>query len=154
MGKNSGEGSYNFLANFKAEVINEFISKNNIENVIEFGSGDGNQLSLSNYPNYIGFDVSESVVNKCIKKFKEDTKKFLLLDKYAGEKADLTLSLDVIYHLIEDNIFEEYMDRLFNASKKFVIIYSSNDNDLENIAAHVKHRKFTDYIEKICHNGN
>ena len=43
---NSGAGSYGRLAEFKADVINNFIAENKITSVIEFGCGDGNQLSL------------------------------------------------------------------------------------------------------------
>lgn len=41
----------------------------------------------------------------CRKIFKEDkTKSFYLLADYDNQIADLALSLDVIFHLIEDNI--------------------------------------------------
>jgi hypothetical protein len=50
---NSGAGSYGKLAEFKADILNKFISKNNIQSVIEFGCGDGNQLLLANYQCYI-----------------------------------------------------------------------------------------------------
>ena len=53
----SGSGSYGRLAEFKAEVINSFISENGIRSVLEFGSGDGNQLSLFKIEDYTGFDV-------------------------------------------------------------------------------------------------
>ena len=43
-GGNSGDGSYGHLAEYKAEIINDFIEENQIHNIIEFGSGDGNQL--------------------------------------------------------------------------------------------------------------
>jgi GT2 family glycosyltransferase len=152
-GGHSGAGSYNFFAEFKAEVINKFVLKNNIDTVIEFGHGDGNQLKLSNYPKYLGFDVSSTIVELCKNKFKLDkTKKFKNLDEYNNEKADLTLSLDVIYHLIEDDVFNDYMYRLFNASLKYVIIYSSNDEQLIDKANHVKHRKFSDWIENNMKN--
>ena len=62
---NSGAGSYGKLAEFKAEVINEFINENNINNVIEFGCGDGNQLNLFNIKNYLGFDVSDTIIKLC-----------------------------------------------------------------------------------------
>jgi hypothetical protein len=79
--------------------------------------------------------------------FKNDSKKsFYLLSDYSGKKADLVLSLDVIYHLIEDKIYEEYMQRLFSASNEYVIIYSSDMDDDNISAAHVKRRKFTKYI--------
>jgi hypothetical protein len=40
----SGAGSYGIYAEYKAEIINEFMSKNGINNVLELGCGDGNQL--------------------------------------------------------------------------------------------------------------
>ena len=47
-------------------------------------------------------------------------------------------------------MFEQYMTRLFTSSKKYVCIYSSNYN--EQTAMHVKHRKFTDWIEQNLSN--
>ena len=42
------------------------------------------------------------------------------------------------------------MENLFSAAEKFVIIYASNKN--ENHCPHVKHRKFTDWIEQNQNN--
>ena len=77
LGCDSGAGSYNRLALFKAEIINEFVKKNNIISVVEWGWGDGNQLNLAQYPQYTGIDVSLKAVEMCKKIFCEDyTKKF------------------------------------------------------------------------------
>ena len=152
-GGNSGAGSYNRLAQYKAAVINDFVQQNQIRTVMEHGCGDGNQLSLASYPEYAGFDVSSTAVLKCQSRFKQDmSKTFRTSDTYAGEVAELGLSLDVIYHLIEDHVFEAYMERLFDSSSKFVIIYSSNtaEYNFSYSASHVKHRKFSDWIEKTC----
>ncbi len=144
----SGSGSYGRLAQFKAKVLNEFVLNNDIETVIEFGSGDGNQLMLAAYPSYIGVDVSLTAINFCTVKFKEDrSKKFIHTNNYAGESAQLALSLDVIYHLIEDEIFHQYMNILFDAANKYVIIYSSNYREFDFTVPHVKHRCFTDWVE-------
>ncbi len=142
---NSGAGSYGRLADFKAEIINNFVQKHDIKNVIEFGCGDGNQLKKFKFEKYTGFDVSKTVLDKCKKEFSGKPFVFKNMEDYNGETADLTLSLDVIYHLIEDDVFCQYMETLFNSSKKYVIIYSSNKD--ENCCRHVKHRKFTDWIE-------
>lgn len=154
LGGNSGSGSYNKLAEYKAAVINEFVKSRNIESVIEWGCGDGNQLGLANYKKYIGYDVSSKAIEICQQKFQNDsTKQFICCgDKqFQNDKvADLTLSLDVIFHLVEDEVFEQYMTRLFTSSKKYVCIYSSNYN--EQTAMHVKHRKFTDWIEQNLSN--
>ena len=45
-GGNSGSGSYNLLAQYKANFINEFLISHRIQSAIEFGCGDGNQLSF------------------------------------------------------------------------------------------------------------
>lgn len=147
-GKNSGAGSYGRLAEFKANFINHFIIIHNIEEVVEFGCGDGNQLSLFKCKYYVGYDISETIILKCKERFLYDlTKHFYLFDDYNNEQYDLSLSLDVIFHLVEDVVFEDYMQKLFNSSKKFVIIYSSNGGIRGNLAAHLKDRKFTDWIE-------
>ena len=149
IGGNSGCGSYSILAEFKAEVINAFVREHGVQSVVELGCGDGNQLRLADYPRYLGFDVSETAVAKCRRLFRGDrTKAFALMDDYAGERAELALSLDVVFHLIEDAVFEGYMRTLFDAADRYVIVYSSNTND--NIAypsPHYRNREFTGWIE-------
>lgn len=144
---NSGKGSYDALAEFKAAIINKFVASHGVHYIIELGSGDGNQLRLADYPRYLGFDVSETAVHKCRELFKDDdSKSFRLMHEYSGEKTELGLSLDVIYHLVEDKAFETYMRTLFEASDRFVIIYSSNFDG--NQERHLRHRKFTRWIER------
>lgn len=147
-GGNSGVGSYGKFAEFKATFINDFIVQNEVKSVIEFGCGDGNQLQLAQYPKYLGFDISESAIALGKELFKYDIgKEFRTMSQYRGEQADLALSLDVIYHLVENEVFEEYMSFLFGSSKRYVIIYSSNFEDEQgNYDAHVKHRFFTEWI--------
>ena len=149
-GGNSGAGSYSNLAAYKAGFINKFVLANSIQTVIEFGSGDGNQLKLANYNSYLGFDVSEEALFICRNKFFEDKSKvFKNVSDYVSQQADLSMSLDVIYHLVEDSVFESYMKKLFNASKKWVIIYSSNYDGSG--SAHVRHRQFIDWIATNGH---
>jgi hypothetical protein len=146
-GANSGAGSYDAHAEFKAEVLNAFVARHEIKSVIELGCGDGNQLRLAEYPSYKGFDVSSTAVAKCAALFKSDKQKsFHLMSEYSGEVADLALSLDVVYHLVEEAVFDEYMQLLFNASNRHVIVYSSNFKD-DSGSAHVKHREFTKWVE-------
>lgn len=148
-GGNSGLGSYYRQAQFKVKILNEFVVNNSIETIIEFGCGDGNQLGLAQYPQYTGYDISPEVIELCKKRFLNDpTKTFYLLEEYDGQTADLGLSLDVIFHLIEDDAFENHLLQLFNSSNKYVIIYSSNTNDnSRNHSLHVRHRKFAEWID-------
>ena len=80
----SGAGSYGRLAKFKADVINSFVRENKIGSVIEFGCGDGHQLSLAFYPQYVGLDVSPTAIKMCKEKFAQDkTKSFFLYDPFS-----------------------------------------------------------------------
>jgi cyclopropane fatty-acyl-phospholipid synthase-like methyltransferase len=145
---NSGAGSYNHFASFKAEFLNSFVRQHAVTTVVEFGCGDGNQLKLAQYPNYVGYDVINSSIKKCKELFAADkTKAFYISSDSSYTEADLTLSLDVIYHLVEDKVYQVYMKQLFNCSKRWVIIYSSNtDENNKTQPVHVRHRKFTDWI--------
>jgi SAM-dependent methyltransferase len=148
LGRNSGDGSYGRLAEFKAETINRFVAERGIGTVIEFGSGDGAQLQLAKYPSYVGIDVSPRAVETCRAKFADDPSKqfFHTSTREANAlRADLAMSLDVIYHLVEDEVYDAYMARLVASALQFICIYSSN---VEKAAPepHIRHRRFTDWI--------
>jgi len=153
---NSGSGSYHHLAESKAEFLNEFVLRNKINTVLEFGCGDGNQLTLAKYPKYIGLDVSPTAVKMCYNLFITDqTKSFYLYNSLAFYdraglfNADLTISLDVLFHLVEPEIFKNYIHHLFVSSTKYVIIYASDYNQKEEpIYRHENRRNFTSYVNK------
>jgi hypothetical protein len=149
-GGTSGSGSYGRLAQFKAEVLNEFVLVQGIHTVIEFGCGDGAQLELARYPEYVGVDVATVPIQRCSARFAQDcTKRFYLSGSIPSDLGgfDLALSLDVVFHLVEDPVFDSYMRLLFERAKSHVIIYSSNyDGRAE--SPHVRHRQFTSWIAK------
>jgi hypothetical protein len=155
-GGNSGAGSYGPLGEGKANFLNSFVRDNNVKSVIEFGCGDGNQLSLADYPSYIGLDISPTALAVCLSIFKDDTSKSFFpyhtkcfADRHGALSAELALSLDVIYHLVEDEVFESYMGHLFAAANRHVIIYSTNIA-FSSSAPHVRHRKFTAWVDAHC----
>jgi hypothetical protein len=151
-GRNSGAGSYGRLAQFKAQFLNQFVKQSAVQSVIEFGFGDGHQLEISQYPEYCGLDVSPTAAGICRDRFKHDTSKsFFVYDSATFTDnarifhADLGLSLDVIYHLVEDAVFHNYMSHLFAAADRYVIVYSSNKDELP-ASPHVRHREFTQWV--------
>lgn len=147
-GGNSGPGSYNHLARFKAEIVNGFVREQKIDSVIEFGCGDGSQLMLASYPRYLGLDVSPDAIRLCKSVFADDrSKRFQLLEHYRSETAQLTLSLDVIYHLVEEEMFVSHMRQLFDSAERFVIIYSSS-TDMPADGSHVRHRRFSRWVDE------
>lgn len=148
-GGNSGMGSYNNLALFKAEIINNFIEKNKIKSIIDYGVGDGNQLKLINTKNkvYTGIDISPIIIKKCKDIFKEDKSKSFITHIDSNLKGELVISCDVLYHLIEENTYYEYLKNLFSMSEKYVIIYAKNED--VNHVQHVKFRKFSNDIDNL-----
>lgn len=143
-GGNSGAGSYGRLARFKAAFINAFIATNGVSDVIDLGCGDGNLLSMLTVDAYTGVDVSETVLRRLADRFPEHRfVPFAAIDAVAP--ADCALSVDVIFHLIEDDIFARYMHALFSHARRFVLIYASNV-DLPWPAPHVRHRRFSDHV--------
>jgi hypothetical protein len=155
-GRTSGSGSYGTLAEEKGRFMNGLVRQRAVRSVIEFGCGDGNQLSLAEYPSYIGLDVSRTAVGLCQSRFAADTTKSFFLydgacftDRSGIFTADLALSLDVVYHLIEDPVLETYLKHLFAAGQRLVVIYSTNAA-IGGTAPHVRHRHFTPWVEAHC----
>lgn len=150
---NSGNGSYGKNAAYKAGFLNQFVKDHKVSKVIEFGCGDGNQLQQFQFPKYFGLDVSPTAIQLCRSTFQNDhTKQFTLSGlpqveaRVLNFNADLSLSLDVIFHLVEDAVFEKYMRDLFGATSKFVIIYSWDVE--EGKKGHVRQRNFSKWVIK------
>jgi SAM-dependent methyltransferase len=151
-GGTSGAGSYGKFARFKAGVINALFDELGIDTAIEFGCGDGNQLRLLTVREYVGVDVSAEAIAICRREFAGvPGRRFLLAAEAQREgdalRCEAALSLDVIYHLVEDAAFDSYMRRLFAAATRCVVVYSSNREGDAGDGAHVRHRRFTDWIE-------
>ncbi|MGB8649469.1 MAG: class I SAM-dependent methyltransferase [Mycobacteriales bacterium] len=152
-GEHSGKGSLGDLARYKSSVLNAFVAEHDISSVLEFGCGDGNQLALACYPSYVGLEVAGSAVDACARRYADDPgKSFLWFDparfvNHGALTADLTLSLDVVYHLVEDDVFARHLAQLFEAARRYVVIYAT-DFDRPKNGAHVRHRRFTPEVAR------
>ena len=154
-GGNSGSGSYGALAEFKALSLNNFIEKNNVRSIVEYGSGDGNQLGMINIEKYLGLDVSPDAIKKTSEMYASDTsKQFRLYDPdifqaTANEQAEISISMDVVLHLTEDARYEKYMENLFKSGTRFVGIFNTaTDKQLEKMAPHNRFRDHRNWLEK------
>lgn len=152
-GGDSGPGSFGKLAEYKAAFLNNFVAAHAIASVIEFGCGDGNQLALYDFPEYVGLDVSPVAISMCRRRFRSDgTKRFERYKNRLGFcrdnnlSAELTISIDVIFHLTDDDTYSTYLAELFSASRRHTIIYASNCN-VPRPAPHVRHRRFAEDVE-------
>lgn len=152
-GGDSGAGSKNHLSMFKAKTIRDIIRRFFLKSIAELGCGDGMQVKemipffQTERVKYDGFDISQPLIWSLREKFKnqETIVNFFSMSQLS-EKYEATISMDVIYHLVEDKVFEDYMAKLFDHSSKVVIIYSSNHEDNEGSAAWVRHRRFDTWV--------
>lgn len=149
LGGTSGDGSYGQNADYKAKVVNGFVEQHHVRSAIEFGCGDGNQLELFHIPYYTGVDVSASAIIRCRKMFSGDSSKsFFLLEEATAERAELALSLDVVFHLVEDNVYQNYLSRLVEAATRYVLIYSTDVDMPATGVRHVRHREVSKDIQE------
>jgi SAM-dependent methyltransferase len=137
-GGNSGPGSYGESASYKAHVINQFIRERGIRSIVEFGCGDGNQLASIEVEQYIGLDVSKNAVQRCVERHGDTPKRtFIWYDQNYFHNpqeivgADCAMSLDVVFHLIEDDVFARYIRTLFSCGRRFVITYGLDQDDVQ-----------------------
>jgi SAM-dependent methyltransferase len=152
-GGDSGPGSYGEFASYKADLINRVVRERGIRSIIELGCGDGNQLTYLEVDQYIGLDVSKVAIQRCLARHGGNAKRsFIWYDQdYFHDplrivSADCAISLDVIYHLIEDDVFARYVRNLFNCARRFVIIYGLDREQMRPRHVAVRFRKYSDYI--------
>ena len=152
-GCNSGAGSYNELYIFKRDIINDIINKNSIKSIIDFGCGDGNQIKEINIENYIGIDIAKASIDICKMKYNGSSKKFYTYGEIdtMNLQSELTISLDVLYHILEEELYNTYLKNLFSSSSKYVLIYSSNYDGIHD-RQHIHTRQFTNNIENMFPN--
>ncbi|MER7433906.1 class I SAM-dependent methyltransferase [Pseudonocardia alni] len=153
-GGSSGAGSYGPQAEWKARVVNGWVAEREVTSVVDLGCGDGNQLALAEYPRYLGLDLSAAAVRLCIRRFADDpTKSFLSYDPGSSAdpagwlRADMSLSMEVLFHLVDDGMFEDYLARLFDSADRYVVVCSSDRADLTQ-GPHERHRPFTPWVER------
>jgi SAM-dependent methyltransferase len=141
--RGSGPGSERKQADHKAGYLNLLIEREHVLSVIDWGCGDGRVISRVRARIYLGLDVSESALRLCQATCGERSRwSWALFDGFTAPPlppADLSLSLDVIFHLVDDAMYRRHLELVFGAAD-LVCIQSSNRD--ENGYPHVRHREF------------
>jgi hypothetical protein len=147
-GRTSGAGSEGVAAVRKARYVSALIERESVRSVVDWGVGDGTVLEHIKLDGvgYVGVDVSPTILDRLRTRF-AGVGDFLLPDDTAGCRAELALSLDVIFHLVDDREYELYMRQLFDSSSRLVLIYST-DHDGGRTARHVLWRHWTPYVRR------
>jgi SAM-dependent methyltransferase len=155
-GGHSGTGSAGVLAGYKAGFVNRFVRDHTVNSVVELGCGDGRQLLLAQYPAYTGLDIAPAAIERCKSMFAGDpAKRFEGYDplQYNPDawKAELALSMEVVFHLTEDDLYEQYLRHLFASATRYVVIFSSDEPDLApGRFPHFRSRRFSPDIPRLA----
>ena len=143
-GRSSGHGSEGQTAIAKASYVNRVVEREDIVSIIDWGVGDGTVLShITDEVDYTGVDISPTILTRLRRRF-GFRGEFLLADIAALRhlSADMALSMDVMFHLVNDEDYERYLARLFGSATRFVLVYSTNFDDKGRSARHVRHRNW------------
>lgn len=140
-GGTSGAGSEGRAARAKARHVARIIYRYRVRSIIDWGAGDGTVLRHIRPPApYLGLDVSAEALDRLRVVFPRG--QFLHVDEYAGQRADLALSLDVIYHLPGEEEYETYLRHLFGSADRLVLLHAA-DYDGGESTYHVRWRNWT-----------
>ena len=140
---------------YKAGLINRVIRERGIRSIIQLGCGDGNQLKYLEVDQYIGLDISKVAIERCVANHGSNMKRSFIwydpehfCDPLHILSADCAMSLDVLFHLIEDEVFARYIHNLFSCGGRYVIIYGLDQQMTKSVHVSVRYRKYTEYIAK------
>jgi hypothetical protein len=142
-GRIPGTGSYGGLVCFRAEVMNAFVTERGIESVVGCGCGDDAQLSLANYPRYLGRDISPTVIERRRKRLQSRREKaFALAGTTDHGVHDLAASSDIILYLVKHETFHQDLETLFGSSRRSAFSYSRS-SEMPEPEPHIGHRAFS-----------
>lgn len=137
-GGTSGRGSTGPLLEWKADRINQAVRDLGATSVLDIGCGDGQLASRLRAPGYLGVDAAPAALKLARKAARRKTFQRLADDL---EPRDLHLSVDVMFHLVDDADYRRHLDLLFSADR-YVIVHAT-DFDAPG-RPHVLHRHWTD----------
>ncbi len=143
-GQTSGTGSYGVNADFKAIVINRVIKEYSCEDMVEFGCGDANQMTLFTPIPYIGYDIAPTIIQK--NKQKHASLKHAVFENMDMTKdftsiRDLSICVDVLFHLTIEDDWDILIDHVCKAAKKCIVITTNTEEIQSEYFPHVNFKR-------------
>lgn len=125
---------------FKSTVVKSVARMLDLRSCIDFGCGDMHTAMLFGFEDYVGVDVSPTLIQR-LRELNPRGKFFLLGEQIPCEpKPDCCLSLDVAYHIVEQDAFQDHFDALFRHASKAVILYTTDTQVNNHSSQHIRHR--------------
>lgn len=141
-GGDSGIGSCGINARRKAAVVNRIAGDYKIGGIVDWGCGDGQVLTHIDLDavDYTGVDISRTAIRWLAAGFPD--LRFVHTDDAGGIRADLALSLDVLFHLPDDGDYRAHLAQVFTSARRLVLVHAT-DHDGGRTARHVRWRRWT-----------
>jgi len=160
--KNVGWGSHpksNWYKQ-KKDAVRRVLDKDNVLKVLDICCGDCKFIAeLPQFQNnsieYVGIEPTKSIYNQITKEFPDKT--FLnitipeLIKTTMNEEFDLIICYDMLFHLVDDKLYDDFIKWMFNRKTKFVIVsYSDVPEKIQKSeAGHYIPRNFYKNIQSI-----
>lgn len=145
-----GRGSIGRLADWKVQCVNELVAATGAISMIDIGCGDGRLAQSFKVPDYLGLDVSGHPLEEA--RARVGGRRIWRFERYDPEEhlretADVAISLDVAFHLVDDALYRRHLEHLFGAARRAVGIYSTDFDGPPR--GHVRDRAVSDHVEDL-----
>ena len=137
-GRDSGSGSRGAEAAYKAGLVNAIVEQMHLSSLLDLGCGDGQQAALLRVPGYVGYDPSPTAIAQCRSRLPD----LRFTTEMPAEVFDATLSMDVIYHLTDDEAYQAYLAALFGHARRAVLVYGLNETAAGPELLHMRMRRW------------
>jgi len=127
-GGTSGEGSIGEYRKWKWEIIDKYAKS--INDVIDVGCGDLSFWEGRNFPNhYTGIDISQTIIERNRKARPNLTFLCSSAEDYLNiGTARIVFCLDVLFHIMEDSVYEKVLSNLTRYSSDWIFIFTWSKN--------------------------
>lgn len=127
----SGEGSIGDYRNWKWQIIKKYTDNSeNLGSVIDVGCGDISFWQGKTCQDYLGIDISKTIVEKNQAKRPEWTFVCDSADVHKDIKADYVFCFDILFHIMDDNMYEKILKNIISYSRNMIFIYTWIRNPL------------------------
>lgn len=136
-----GWGSGPGFLEAKAGAVNDLVRDLDATRTLDLGCGDGRVARLLEVPGYLGLDPSREAVRLARRRCPHLEFR-LLRGRHLPDRWDLTLSLDVVQHLVEDRAYLRHLE-LVCSSVRWAIVHAPDRDPNPLSAPHVCYRRWT-----------
>lgn len=140
----NGPGSRGRLLSYKVALVQALVDETRAHSLLDLGCGDAQLGARVNVDHYLGVDVSPTAAEAARARLgmrgRGGTVEVLTLAQLppAIGMVDVAISMDVVFHLLEDEAYHDHLQRLFDVAKRAVGIYSTVTESP--VFGHVRHR--------------